>query len=164
MDTVRVHSKNYKFLFYFHHGCCMLGVILLSGLISPVFPDDYSSLIGFLMIVTPFFLAPAELIILSKEQKVIFRRGLSSITVYYEDISQIIGSEYCVDIKGVDGRTLLNISDIHFKKIDFFELAEYLQDLLSGRREVDSMKYSAVKFSCFRILGRCKSAFRAKVP
>lgn len=164
MDTVRVHSKGFKFLFYFYHGCCLAGVLLVTGLISPVLPDDYDALVGFLMIVTPFFLAPPELIILFRERKVVFRRGLSSITLYFEDIAQIVGLAGCVEIKGRGGRTLLNISDVHFKKMNFFELAEYLEDLLSGRREVDYMKYTAVKFSGCKIIGWCKSAFRAKAP
>lgn len=159
MEIIRVHPKSFKFLFYFYHGSAAMGFILLTGFLLQIISCDISFIIGILMISIPFLLAPPELIILLKEQKLIYRHRINCSTIPFNDIFQIKTSACLLEIKNYEKSTLLKIHKKYFKNIDLPELSEYLRALLSGHQRVDPMRYTSVKFTGCKFLDRCKSAF-----
>ncbi|MBU0768591.1 MAG: hypothetical protein KJ687_05845, partial [Proteobacteria bacterium] len=72
----------------------------------------------------------------------------------FKNISRVKTSACSVKIKNYENNTLLEIHKEHFKNINLSELSEYIVDLLSGRQEVDKMKYSSVKFTGCRFFER----------
>lgn len=160
MEIVRVHPKSFKFLFYLYHGSAAMGFLLLTGFILQIISHDISFVVGILMISVPFFLAPPELIILLKEQKLIFRHGVKCSTISFNDIFRIKTCACRIEIKNYEKKTLLSIHGEYFKNIDLQELSEYIRALMSGHQKVDPMRYTSVKFTGCKIPDRCKSAFK----
>jgi hypothetical protein len=159
MENIRVHPKGFKFLFFLYHGSAAVGFILVTGFLLKVVPYDISFFIGILMISIPFLLVPPELIVVLKDQKLIFRHGINCTTIPFKNILQVKTSACSVKIKDFGNNTLLEIHKEHFKNINLSELSEYIVDLLSGRHETDNMKYSSVKFTGCRFFEWCKSGF-----
>lgn len=157
MDIIRVHPKNFRFLFYLYHGSAAAGFITVVSFLLQIIPYDFYFIIGVLMIAIPFLLAPPELVILLKDHKLIFRHRTSCSTLSFKDILLVEASAYSVKIKDYKNSTLLEIHQKHFKNINLSELSEYLRDLLVGNKKVDPMRYTSVKFTEFKFVDRCKS-------
>lgn len=152
MDIIRVHPKNFKFLFYLYHGSAAVGFILIVSYLFQIIPYDLFFIMGILMISIPFFLSPPELIILSKERKLVFRHRISCSTLPFKVISQVEASAYSVKIKDYENSTLLEIHKKHFKNINLAELSEYLRNLLFGHKKIDPMRYTSVNFTGFKFI------------
>lgn len=100
----------------------------------------------------PFLLAPPELIILIRDQKMIFRHRINCKIISFKNISRVKTSECSIKIKNDENNTLLKIHKEHFKHIDLSELSDYIRTLLSGHQKVDPMRYTSVKFTgCIRL-------------
>jgi hypothetical protein len=157
MENIRVHPKGFKFLFYLCHGSAAIGFIMLTGVLLQIIPTEDSLIIWLLMISIPFFVVPPELIILLKDQKLIFRNRMNYSMIPFKDISMVKASACSIEIKNHENNTLLEIHKKHFKNIDLLELSEYIRFLLSGNQKVDPMKYTSVKFTGCKFLAWCKS-------
>ena len=157
MGNIRVHSNGFRFLFFLYHGSAATGFLLLGGCLFRLIPYDISILIGILMISIPFMMVPPELIVLLKEQKLIFRYRMNHVTVPFTDISHVEVSACSVVIKNRDNNPLLEIRKEHFKHINLFELSEYIRDLLSGDKKIDPVRFAAVQFNGCKFLGGRKS-------
>lgn len=158
MDIIRVHPKDFKFLFYLYHGSAAVGFMLLAGCMFQIIPCNISLIVGVLMVAFPFFMVPPELLIHLKDRKLIFRYRFNCSTISFKDISRVEASGCAVNIKNHENKTLLKINKKHFKHINLSELSEYIRDLLSGHSKIDPMKYTAIKFRGCKLIERCKAA------
>jgi hypothetical protein len=159
IDTIRVHPKGFRFLFYLYHGSAAVGFVLIAGSVLQIIPYDTIVILGLLMISIPFFLIPPELIFLLEKKKLIFRHGFYCATIPFKDIYKVETSVSSIEMKNLKNITLIEICKEHYKNIDLFELSNYIQVLLSGDQKVDPMKYTAVKFLGCGLLDRFTSAF-----
>lgn len=149
MDTVRIHSKGFRTLFYFYHLSGLTGLlILLVCFLLSIFGDGSYGLLavcGMLMIAVPLTTAPPEIIVLLKERRLLFRRGLKCSDLDFKDIAAIKTAGDRIEIRDKADNVLMKISQAHFKNIRAAELCNYITGLITGGTDLDLMRYTSVR-------------------
>lgn len=152
MDKVRIHSNGFRKLFYAYHVSGGIGVILLVTYMF-LLHFHYSSyeilVLGILMIAIPLSAAPPEITIHLKEQRIMFRKRLFSVSADFKNIHAINILENGIEIADSCNKAMIVIRQQDFKNISPHDLGSYIGKFVSGNTDANYMQYTSI---CF---GKC---------
>ena len=150
MDKVRIHSNNFRSLFYIYHVSGGIGcLLLLTYIIMLHFSNstyEIMLVLGLLMIAIPLSSAPPEITISLEEQRIIFRKRLFSVSVDFANIHTINILDNEVEITDSCNNAMIVIRQQDFKNISPHDLGSYISKIISGNSDTNYMQYTSICF------------------
>lgn len=150
MNKVRIHSHNFRNLFFIYHLSGGIGFILLvTYIILHYFHNaSYETMLmgGLLLIAIPLSAAPPEIIIHLEEHRIMFRKRLFSVSADFKNIHAINIHENGIEIADSCDKAMIVIKQQDFKNIPLQDLGNYIGKFITGNTDTNYMQYTSICF------------------